>query len=70
MGKKKVTPKQIETMYDSGESRMTQDRMDFLLPQIIDFVVEKNWLNLRPEYQRRLVWDLSLIHISEPTRPY
>ena len=57
MAKKKVTPKQIETMYDSGESRMTQDRMDFLLPQIIDFVVEKNWLNLRPEYQRRLVWD-------------
>jgi hypothetical protein len=27
-----------------------------LLPQIIDFVVKKKWVNLRPEYQRRLVW--------------
>jgi len=55
--KKKPTPREIEAIYDSGETRLTQERMDFLLPQIIDFVSEKRWLNLRPEYQRRLVWD-------------
>jgi Protein of unknown function DUF262 len=51
------TPAQIERMYDEGENRVTQERNDFLLPQITDFVREKKWLNLRPEYQRRLVWD-------------
>jgi hypothetical protein len=54
---KQLTPAQIERMYDDGENRVTQERNDFLLPQIRDFVVEKKWLNLRPEYQRRLVWD-------------
>lgn len=52
-----VTPAQIEKMYDEGENRVTQERNDFMLPQIRDFVIEKKWLNLRPEYQRRLVWD-------------
>lgn len=54
---KQLTPAQIERMYDEGENRVTQERNDFLLPQIRDFVREKKWLNLRPEYQRRLVWD-------------
>jgi Protein of unknown function DUF262 len=53
-----ATPAQIERMYDEGENRVTQERNDFLLPQIRDFVKEKKWLNLRPEYQRRLVWDV------------
>jgi hypothetical protein len=53
----RVTPAQIEKMYDEGENRVTQERNDFMLPQIRDFVIEKKWLNLRPEYQRRLVWD-------------
>src|ERR1039458_3119627 len=52
----KLTPSQIERMYDSGQNRVTQERNDFLLPQIRDFVRDKKWLNLRPEYQRRLVW--------------
>ncbi len=55
--KEKLTPKQIEERYDSGQNRLTQERSDFLLPQILDFVKQKRWLNLRPEYQRRLVWD-------------
>ncbi|MBB5033408.1 DUF262 domain-containing protein [Prosthecobacter vanneervenii] len=55
--KAKLTPKQIEDIYDSGQYRLTQERSDFLLPQIIDFVRQKKWINLRPEYQRRLVWD-------------
>src|SRR5262245_34137240 len=54
---RKATPNQIEKIYDSGQNRVTQERNDFLLPQIRDFVREKKWLNLRPEYQRRLVWD-------------
>ena len=53
----RATPAQIERMYDAGENRVTQERNDFLLPQVTDFVREKKWLNLRPEYQRRLVWD-------------
>ena len=57
MPETKPTPAQIERMYDEGENRVTQERNDFLLPQIRDFVTEKKWLNLRPEYQRRLVWD-------------
>jgi hypothetical protein len=54
---RKPTAAEIERMYDSGENRVTQERNDFMLPQICDFVREKKWLNLRPEYQRRLVWD-------------
>jgi hypothetical protein len=55
--KPKPTPSEIEKIYDSGQYRLTQERSDFLLPQIIDFVKHKRWINLRPEYQRRLVWD-------------
>lgn len=55
--KTKLTPKQLEDIYDSGENRLSQERNDFLLPQILDFVREKKWMNIRPEYQRRLVWD-------------
>ena len=54
---KQITPAQIERMYDQGENRVTQERNDFLLPQVIDLVKKDRWLNLRPEYQRRLVWD-------------
>ena len=55
--KSKLTPKQLEDIYDSGDRRLTQERNDFLLPQILDFVRQKKWMNIRPEYQRRLVWD-------------
>src|SRR5438874_9504746 len=54
---RRPTAAEIERMYDSGDNRVTQERNDFMLPQIRDFVREKKWLNLRPEYQRRLVWD-------------
>lgn len=55
--KAKLTPKQLEDLYDSGDNRVTQERSDFFLPQIVDFVRDKKWINIRPEYQRRLVWD-------------
>ena len=54
---KKLSDREIEDLYDSGDYRLIQERSDFLLPQIIDFVRTKKWMNLRPEYQRRLVWD-------------
>src|SRR5436190_22961065 len=49
--------KAIEKKFDETAFRLSQERSDFLLPQILDFVRERKWLNLRPEYQRRLVWD-------------
>jgi hypothetical protein len=49
--------KTIEKKFGETAFRLSQERNDFLLPQILDFVQNKKWLNLRPEYQRRLVWD-------------
>jgi hypothetical protein len=49
--------KAIEEKFGETAFRLSQERSDFLLPQVLDFVREKKWLNLRPEYQRRLVWD-------------
>jgi len=57
VSKKKLTNRELEELYDSGDQKILQERSDFLLPQIIDFVSTKRWLNIRPEYQRRLVWD-------------
>lgn len=49
--------KGIEKKFGETAFRLSQERNDFFLPQILDFVRSKKWLNLRPEYQRRLVWD-------------
>lgn len=54
---KSPTPKDLEKKFADTAFRLTQERNDFLLPQVRDFVLQKKWLNLRPEYQRRLVWD-------------
>ena len=54
---KQLSERDIEQLYDSGAFRIHQERSDFLLPQIVDFVESRRWLNLHPEYQRRLVWD-------------
>ncbi len=47
----------IEKKFGETGFRLTQERNDFFLAQILDFVRNKKWINLRPEYQRRLVWD-------------
>ena len=57
MAKAKLTDREIEEKYESGSFKLTQERNDFLLPQITDFVKNKKWVNIHPEYQRRLVWD-------------
>lgn len=57
MPSKKLSDRELEDLYDSTDYRLTQERNDFLLPHIVDFVRDKKWMNLSPEYQRRLVWN-------------
>jgi hypothetical protein len=57
MPKKSTSIKNLEQKFAETAFRLSQERNDFLLPQIIDFVRKDKWLNLHPEYQRRLVWD-------------
>lgn len=53
----KLTAKELEELYDKGQRRLVSQKNEFLLPQIIDMVRNKQIINLRPEYQRRLRWD-------------
>lgn len=53
----KTEPSAIEQKFSQTAFTLNQERSDFLLPQVVDFVRNKKWVNLRPEYQRRLVWD-------------
>jgi len=55
--REKMSHSDIEALLESRNYRVVQERNDFFLPQIIDFVVKKDWINIQPEYQRRLVWD-------------
>jgi hypothetical protein len=43
--------------YEATEFKIIQERNDFLLHQILDFVNARRWINLTPEYQRRKRWD-------------
>ena len=40
-----------------GTLRLSQEKNDFILPQVLEFVRKNKWINIHPEYQRRLVWD-------------
>jgi Protein of unknown function DUF262 len=55
----KKTNREIEERYELDDREISQERSDFLLPQIVDFIAKEQWINLRPEYQRRQVWDKS-----------
>ena len=52
-----VSDVELDRKFNESDFRLTQERNDFLLPQILDYVASKKWVNLHPEYQRRLVWD-------------
>jgi hypothetical protein len=52
-----VNSKKLERKFAETAFRISQERNDFLLPHVIDLVRQNRWVNLRPEYQRRLVWD-------------
>lgn len=54
----KPTTRGLEKKFAETAFRLSQERNDFFLPQILDFVRNNKWLNLHPEYQRRLVWDV------------
>jgi hypothetical protein len=47
----------INKKFGETAFQLSQERSDFFLPQLLDFVDQKKWINLQPEYQRRLVWD-------------
>ena len=47
----------IEQFFERGRLRVVQDRNDFFLPHVVDFIEGRKWGNLQPEYQRRLRWD-------------
>lgn len=53
----KKSNREIEERYELDDREISQERSDFLLPQIVDFISKDQWLNLQPEYQRRQVWD-------------
>lgn len=57
MAKPKLSLRELEERYQHEDRGVGQERNDFLLPQILDFVHQKKWMNLQPEYQRRQVWD-------------
>ena len=52
-----VTDEELVEYFETNQGTLTQERGDFLLPQIVDFVVDRKWINSSPEYQRRQVWD-------------
>ena len=53
----RATDSEIVEFFQKNQGELNQERSDFLLPQIVDFVQQKQWVNTRPEYQRRQVWD-------------
>ena len=57
--KRRPTVTDLEQKFDETAFRLIQERNDFLLPQVVDFVQSRKWLNIRPEYQRRIVWDVA-----------
>jgi hypothetical protein len=57
LAKLRATVKELEDKFEDTAFRLAQERSDFLLPQVLDFVQKDKWINLRPEYQRRSVWD-------------
>jgi hypothetical protein len=56
-GGRRTTNPELERLYDQSSARILQERNDFFLPQIRDFISKDRWVNLRPEYQRRHRWD-------------
>lgn len=56
---KKLSDKAIERQFSEGRLRVIQEKNDFFLIHIVDFIRGLKWGNLRPDYQRRLRWDIN-----------
>jgi hypothetical protein len=56
----------IEEKYDQGQARIVIQRNDFLVPNILQMVKDRNILDLSPNYQRRARWtDVKRSHLIE-----
>ena len=51
------TEADIVAKYDAGQARIVVQRNDFLVPNILQMVKNREILNLAPPYQRRKRWD-------------
>ncbi len=51
------TESNIEAKYDSGQARIVIQRNDFLVPNIMQMLSNKDILDLSPTYQRRSRWN-------------
>ena len=51
------TDRAIERAFEQGRFRINQERNDFFLLHVLDFIKGRQWGNLSPEYQRRLRWN-------------
>jgi hypothetical protein len=57
---------EIVAKYDAGQARIIVQRNDFLVPNILQMVENRDILNLAPDYQRRKRWsDTKRSHLIE-----
>lgn len=52
-----MTETDIVRKYDEGQARIVIQRNDFLIPNILQMVEDKDILDISPSYQRRQRWD-------------
>lgn len=52
-----MTEVDIVHKYDEGQARIVIQRNDFLIPNILQMVEDKDILDISPSYQRRKRWD-------------
>jgi hypothetical protein len=48
--------RELEAKFEETAFQVSQERSDFLLPQVVDFVRKDRWINLRPEYLLLATW--------------
>ncbi|NVO30243.1 DUF262 domain-containing protein [Hymenobacter lapidiphilus] len=61
-----ITEADIINKYDQGQARIIVQRNDFLVPNLIQMINNKDVLNLSPDYQRRKRWnDIKKSHLIE-----
>ncbi|MEZ4501680.1 MAG: DUF262 domain-containing protein [Dehalococcoidia bacterium] len=52
-----ATDEELEAQYDAGAFRVVSQLQNYPIPALIQAIAEKQYLNIHPEYQRRLRWD-------------
>lgn len=54
-----ISESDIIKKYDEGQARIIIQRNDFLIPNILQMIKDREILNLAPSYQRRKRWDMT-----------